>query len=163
MRALPGRILVAVMVAVMPAACGDGQGGDGGEEAMIYSAAIRFVMEEATEGKRPERPVFVVGVEEGIPLKVQVGVVQRLEEFADVRFVDDRSEAIVEEEPRRPVRQQGMLLILGPIERDGKGRAELRAERYERADDVTVYQVVATQTDGRWQVEKGLDGSKVAE
>ena len=105
---------------------GAGCGGSGGEElsrdAQVYVAAIRDVL---TEEPPPEDPdmlpvVYVVGVgEERIPADVQADVAAELHDDADVRFADERSEAVLKDEADAPVRDDGLLLAVGALAPEG--------------------------------------------
>lgn len=76
-----------------------------------YAEVIRFFVERADlEDETPTVFVEPLGEGLGIGLDTQASIVSATEEFADVRFIDDRSEALDDE----GVRDDGIFLGLGP-------------------------------------------------
>ncbi len=68
--------------------------------------------------KKAELPtVYVEPLGDGfvIDLAVQAGVVKNLTPVAEVRFIDNRVEAVQTDEPGQPVKANGMLVGLGPL------------------------------------------------
>lgn len=69
----------------------------------------------------PEHPdavpiVYVVsGSEEPFSAPVQARVASNVNDEVDVRFADDRDEAVDAEQPGAPVRDRGILLIIGKV------------------------------------------------
>lgn len=153
MTRLRSTLLCAVTVAVAVSGCESGSHQDE-SVAEIYSAAIRWLVDDASD----ERPasfekVFVEAVDEDpIPLAVQAEVVRRLEDETAVRFIDTREEAIDSAEPGDPVRDDGMLIGLGPVGDTGHRPVRVYAERYLDLIDVVAYEIGLELTDGRWQV-----------
>jgi hypothetical protein len=80
---------------------------------------------------------------------VQAGVVEELHDFATVRFVDDATDAIDEDDVRQPVVDHGVLVKLGPIPAAGD-RVEVDAERYESNDSHEQYAVRVTRSGATW-------------
>lgn len=80
--------------------------------------------------------VFVEPLGDGyvIDLAVQARVVITLETVAHVRFIDHRDEAIDEDKPGKPVRENGMLVGLGPIVTGGATERTVQARRYLQPD-----------------------------
>ena len=61
--------------------------------------------------------------ESDIDATVQADVASELHDVADVRFADERSEALDEDEPGMPVRDDGVLVAIGDVaERGRSGR-----------------------------------------
>ncbi|NNC81442.1 MAG: hypothetical protein HKN94_14965 [Acidimicrobiales bacterium] len=88
---------------------------------------------------------------DGVPLQVQVDVVAEFLDVYDVRFVDEREEALDDEFVRLPVRRGGVLVGLSPIV-EGTNPT-LRVELYADLRDVRAYQyTVAELDDGQWGV-----------
>lgn len=130
----------------------------------VYAAVIQAVAEEgpgefmSLEG-HAERVVYAgpLGDEVEIPLGVQVMVVEALREndFATVRFVDDREEAVDASVEAEPVLEDGVLVLLGDVPEDGPTTVE--AELYVTADDVEDFAAHAAEESDSWVVT-GLDG-----
>lgn len=91
-----------------------------GDTADAYAVVVRwFVDNSAATGGNPDvNPVVLIearGEGVGIGLETQVALVAAADEFADVRFIDDRSEAMDGGEVRDGV----ILLALGSAITDG--------------------------------------------
>jgi hypothetical protein len=86
-----------------------------------------------------------------VPAEVQVEVVKALLDEADIRFLDNRDEAIHADEPGEPVKDDGLLLAMSPVPEDGR-RVELDVERYRSTDDAAEYVVVLRGGDPSWTV-----------
>ncbi len=69
-----------------------------------------------------------------IDLAVQARVVTVLDTVARVRFIDHRAEAIDEDLPGKPVRENGMLVGLGPIVAGDADQRTVQARRYLKPD-----------------------------
>lgn len=132
----------------------------------IYAATVSAIVDEAGPTRSDsgdadaDRTVFLQAHEEtAISAEVQVGVVNELDEWANVRFIDDPGEAISDEDGA-PVRDDGVLIWLGAVS-DGEVDAELVADRYMSADETYVYDVAVRRQGGEWNVEQPLDGVRV--
>jgi hypothetical protein len=104
---------VVVGVALLAAACGsDGEPTNEGSTHDAYAAVIRWFVDRLP-GDAEQHVVFIEARGEGvgIDLDTQAAVVEVSQPFADVRFIDDRSEAIDAD----GVRDGGVLLGLGPV------------------------------------------------
>jgi hypothetical protein len=110
---------LAVVVAVGATACGDGEPGETERAAGIYSAVVRAAVgDEPFVGLAdPLRlVVWIYPLEDrSIELAVQVKVLEQLEDFATVRFVDAFDEAVDGNGPDRPVLEDGIAVGLGPV------------------------------------------------
>ncbi len=125
----------------------------------IYGAVLAALVAEqpvATTAPGAMPVVYVAPLDKRyrIGLGDQAEVLERLRLVVDVRFVDDRAEAIDDKRPERPVRDGAVLVELGPVinEKDGYS-LHLR-----RSGDVTVPQersAVVTRADGTWAVVLG--------
>lgn len=111
---------------VLAAAVGAGCDGSSREElsrdAQVYLAAIRDVLDDEAPADDPDvlPVVYVIGVgEERIAADVQAEVAVELDEEADVRFADRRSEAVLKDEDDVPVRDQGLLIAVGALAPEG--------------------------------------------
>jgi len=143
-----------LVAAVLFGGCRDGTSAEEGSIAGLYSAAVRWLVEEANEGESPapER-VFIEAVgEEGIPLEVQAEVVSQLKDVISVRFIDAREEAIVIDEPGDPIRDGGVLLGLGDVTDIDRSPVRLYADRYRDVYDVVAYELLFDRRGGTWQV-----------
>lgn len=141
-------------------ACGTPDSSDE-RTAGVYAAVIAAVAEEgpgefrALEG-HAERVVYAGPLEDDveIPLEVQVAVVEELrnEDYATVRFVDDREEAVAAGTEGEPVLEDGVLVLLGDVSENGEATVE--AELYVHADDVAGFTVHADEASGDWSVTR---------
>ncbi|MGH8986957.1 MAG: hypothetical protein ACRDY6_24260 [Acidimicrobiia bacterium] len=98
-----------------------------------------------------DRVVFVGPINEDvdISLGVQAAVVEDLDEFATIRFVDDKSEAIDSGETE-PVIDDGILVLLGAV--PAGDSPSVRAVRYVDVDDVARFRVTVEGSRERWTV-----------
>ena len=152
--------MLLIALALVAAACGgdDGDGdGDGSErsapEAEVYTAVIRELA-PATPGQVAEeldRDVFVGPLNEEVDLSlgVQASVVDNLEDFATIRFVDDKKEALGSDETEAVI-DDGVLLLLGRV--PAGDSPAVRATRYVDVDDVTRFRVTVEGSGERWRV-----------
>jgi hypothetical protein len=95
--------------------------------------------------------VYVEGRDEVIDLETQAGVVTELEDEIDVRFVDERGEAVEEDDPGEPVRGDSVLLRLGPVSTGGDP-VEVEVERYRSLDDVEELRLELARRGEGWTV-----------
>lgn len=170
------RSLVAAVVAL--AACGSvlvactddepSAGQDPTERLVaIYAATITEVatdtgaLPDADDEDAPQVMVFLQTHEDAqINADVQVGVVSGLEDWANVRFIDEVDEALSEDDEGTTVRDDGILIGLGPVS-DGEVTADLVADRWVSDDETYVYDVAVRRQGGEWMVEQPLDGMRV--
>lgn len=125
-------------------------------EARVYAAVIEALApdgpEPSPETDEPDRVVYAgsLDVDGPIPLEVQAAVVEELVEFATVRFVDEKAEAIDDAEENEPVLEDGVLVLLGAVP---NGRSpSVTAERYVDRDDAERFRVSLERSDGDWTV-----------
>jgi hypothetical protein len=140
------------------ASCSAGHGPDANDRAIaIYSVVIRTVTQPA--GGPPttvaHAPVFVVAADtrSRLSLEVQAGIVEELHDFATIRFVDKRAEAIDETDPRKAVADRGILLTLGKIP-SGSSDVNVQVQRYERAGTTASYTVSLHLSGSTWTLAR---------
>lgn len=94
-------------------------------EAQVYVATIREVADEQPPAEPDVLPVvYVISIaEEEIAADVQAEVAAALNDDVEVRFADDRSETVLEDEANIPVRDDGVLLALGALATEGESVA----------------------------------------
>jgi hypothetical protein len=146
-------LFVAVVLGV--AACGADHRTAADDRAIaIYSTVIRVVAPPGgtTPSTPLSDPVFVVAADTRSPisLQVQTGIVDVLHNFATIRFVDERSEAIDSADPHQPVHQGGVLITLGKIP-PGRTHVTIEAQRYERIDRATTYRISLQRVGASWK------------
>lgn len=152
--------LVAITLAVV--SCGSDGADATDRDARVYVSVIRALAPgEPDERGQPDpaattgeldRVIYVgpLDEEQAIPLEVQAAVVEQLVDFATVRFVDERAEAIDDRDHRAPVLEEGVLVLVGPV--PAGGRPTVDAERYVDAGDAARVRVSLEATDGDWDV-----------
>ena len=122
--------------------------------AEIYATAIQWLLDDGdvAAGTTDVRVFIEASGDEPIPLEVQAGVVNRLEDSMAVRFIDARDEAIDTSEPGDPVREDGFLIGLGPITDTERVPVGLYADRYRDVRDIVAYELALDRRGGDWQV-----------
>lgn len=155
---LLGALAVAAITTVA-AGCGDDEAAGpvpvGAErEAAILEAVVREVGvgEPPAEGE-PLPVVYVVGADDvTFDIGVQAGVAQAVTELAELRFADSRTEVVDEADESLPVRDDGVLLAVGPIPAEGRRSADVPVERYLSLEDHVDLVVSVTWRDLSWTV-----------
>ena len=141
------------------------------DAAEVYSAILRQLLVEQDNANSPGPPsgsqgsggdtapeplrsVFVEPLGDGyvIDLAVQARVVKALEALTEVRFIDNRAEAVDLDEPGQPVRDQGMLVSLGPIVRASDAQRTVPVRRYLGPKDHEDLLVTVTASGEDWVV-----------
>lgn len=130
-----GRLALAMTAVLTVSACNSGGPNEHERQASIYAAIIQALAPDTPPdpGAEPEefdRVVYAGSLrdDEDIPLEVQAAVVEALEDFATVRFIDVRSEAIDDTADGEPVIEDGVLVLLGSVPSGPSPSVE--AERY---------------------------------
>jgi hypothetical protein len=148
-------LLVATTVAIGSCSSEGGQSVE--RSAHVYAAVIRALVSEPpghpdTEAEERDRVVYAgpLGGKVEVSLEVQVAVVEELEEFATIRFVDSRNEAIDDDERGEPVREHGALVLLGSIP-DGRS-VSIEAARYVDVDETARFRVTVERSGRKWTV-----------
>lgn len=153
-------LAVAGLAPLVVNSCGSDGSPTTERDADVYAAVIRALADEPPDPWRDrtdidderQRVVFAGPLDEeiAISLEVQAAVVEALDDLATIRFVDQRTEAIDDDEEGQPVLEGGMLVLLGTVP---AGRSpSVDAERYLALDDAVQYVVTAEQSDGEWTV-----------
>lgn len=148
--------LVAITLAVV--SCGSDGADATDRDAGVYVAVIRALAPGEAGERTPggtidelDRVVYVGPLDDAqhIPLEVQAAVVEQLDELATVRFVDERAEAIDDDDEEAPVLEDGVLVLVGPV--PAGARPSVDAERYVDAGDAARLRVRLEPTDGAWE------------
>jgi hypothetical protein len=138
--------------------CGSGGGPSEDErEANVYALVIRTLASDEPIGTDAtpdelDRIVYVgsLDAERTISLDVQAAVVETLEDFATIRFVDEMGEAIDDSADGEPVLEDGVLLVLGAVP---TGRSpSVEAERYVDLNDDQHFRIGFERSNGEWSV-----------
>ncbi len=124
-------------------------------EAGIYAAVIRAtVPPENGEGDDVTREIFVWR-EPAVPLELQASILQELDEYERVRFIDDPEEAIEADAPMA-VRNDGVYLEFTALQATQQ-EAHVDVLRYfdeARQDELVV---VLVRSGGAWSVDTITD------
>lgn len=128
-------VALGLSLALASAAC-DPSTETGEREAAAYTGLVKTVVGPEPFAELDDRRDLVVWIyplgDDPIDLDVQVEVLERLEDFATVRFVDEFVEAVLEDETGMPVLEDGVAVGLGPLRQD---LSQARVERYESEAD----------------------------
>ena len=110
------------LAGVVGTACDGGSSEDLSRSAQVYVATIREVVGQQPPPDEPDAlaVVYVMPVgETTIGADVQAEVIGELRDDADVRFADERAEAVEEDGEGEPVRDGGVLVAVGELTPDG--------------------------------------------
>lgn len=138
------------------ASCTSESAPDGPDRSVqIYAAVLTWLLEhEAPVAPGPseerERPLVYVdhlGPEQ-LDLQVQIELVSRFDEEYELRFIDATSEALDSERINAPVRQDRLLIGLGPV--PDTFPFSVRAEVYRNARDIDAYRFEVVRWTGEW-------------
>jgi hypothetical protein len=141
--------MVAAVAVGAVAGCGGGGDASGPEpDASAYAAALAPSMPVADPEEHPN--VFVAPFEETLALEEQVAIIEILGEDFDVKFVDDAASAVDTDAVGRPVRDDGLLIVLGTL--PAEPPYVVRVEEYRREDDVSARLVTLVWRTDRWVV-----------
>jgi hypothetical protein len=145
------RGLAAASLAVL-AACGSSAAArnDGDQRvAAVYRAVILAIADPQPDAEH--KPVVFVAPRpdaKTIPLTVQASVVEGLADEVSVRFVDDDKEAIDGTVDGEPVKEEGVLLRLGPVAAGDP--VEVTADRYRTLTDQALVTLSARSNGEDW-------------
>jgi hypothetical protein len=103
-------------------------------EAAVVTEIVRAVADDVPVDDERLPVVFVVGPDGTIDIEVQAGVAEALVDEVDVRFADERSEAIDESTEDLVVREGGALVVLDEVPPEGR-TFDVEAIRYFAAED----------------------------
>jgi len=144
-------------VALAMGSCGSGGPNEHERAADIYAAVIQALAPDEPAGpgaetEELERVIYAGSLDEErvISLEVQAAVVEMLEDFATIRFVDEKSEAIDDTADGEPVLDDGVLVLLGAVP---AGRSpSIDAERYVDLDDDEHFRISLERSDNAWSI-----------
>jgi hypothetical protein len=149
-----GTVLVTIVGTALGAGCNGSGGDDTSRAAQVYVATIRDVLADEPPPEDPDvlPVVYVVGVgERAIPADVQAEVAVELDDDADIRFADERSEALLEDEDHVPVRDDGLLIAVGELA-DDVDPVEITVEVYRSDDDWSKVLLTVSRRSSQWTV-----------
>ncbi len=87
----------------------------------VYDSIVQWFADESTDDPEP-LPVFIEPRGEGatIQLDVQAELIKSAQDFATVKFIDSRDEALVtDEDGKTVVADDGILIRLAPVVEEG--------------------------------------------
>lgn len=141
-----GSVLATLLI--VPA-CSQTSGSGGVGDAAVYVAVIRRVAVVA--GADLPAVVFAESLPGAkLSLADQAAIVKAFDGATEVRFIDDRVEAIDADEPSAPVRRNGVLVQLSKVEASSVG-AQVKAVRYVDRNDEQTLCVQLRQSDQGWE------------
>jgi hypothetical protein len=149
LRAIP----VAAVAMLLASSCDDSSDSEMSRSTPVYVAVVDAALDQVATPPGDELPVvYVVPVgETAIDASVQADVADAFHERADVRFADERSEAIVEDEEELPVRDEGVLVAIGDIAESGEP-IEVEVEVYRSVDDSSRWVLTLARRSSQWTV-----------
>jgi hypothetical protein len=117
-----------------------------------YTAVVRWLLtNEMGDDPDPELALFLESLTaDEIPLEVQVEMIGLLEEFENVRFIDEHEEAVDIDLVGFPVHDDGLLIALGALGPDDP--AVVRAEIYRSSDEISAFRFTLVESDSGWRV-----------
>jgi hypothetical protein len=146
---------LAGVLVVVAASCDGPADEEMSREAQIYLAAVRQVIAEQAppaSGDDELPVVYVVPVgESDIGATVQAEVAGELREQAEVRFADDRSEAVLEDDEGMPVRDEGTLIAIDEVPAEGEP-IDVEVEVYRSAADSSKVVFTFAPRSSQWAV-----------
>ncbi len=144
----------AAVTVVALGGCGASSDAEDFQPADVYVATIERVLADETPGNGTDGlpVVYVVPLgEHEIDATVQAEVASELHDVADVRFADERSEALDEDEPGQPVRDEGLLVAIGEVV-EQRGPVEVEVEVYRSEGDSSSRVFTVSRRGSRWTV-----------
>jgi len=149
-------ILVAALVFALTA-CNGGQSDavadSDDREVGVYTVVLDWLIEGAVAvGEEDAADLFVASrAEAPIDVDVQVMLVDSFTEKVPLRFVDGWSEAVLEEEPDRPILDGSMMVGLGAVDPEGDV-VEIYADRYFSESRAEAWIVTLELSGESWQI-----------
>lgn len=149
------RLLAAFVVAGVLIGCADSAEVDTTErDAAIYRSVIADLANRSGVVPDDSEDLPVLFIEafdaEGIDLPVQVEVVGGFVDQYEIRFIDDRDEALDIDLEGMPVRANSLLIGVGPIVVDGD--VTVRGELYSTEDAVSAHRYTLAGRNTRWSL-----------
>jgi hypothetical protein len=155
MGARAGLLFVAALLAVATACSGSAAKAKDTNVADVYTAVLRQLL-PASAGEEDKRVVYVAPFAEqkAFALETQVDVIANMAKEADVRFVDELSEAVTDD-PGDPAKGTEVLL-LGPVTATGTAgtTVEVDAQRYLSESEQVKYRFQVSSNDETWTAEQ---------
>lgn len=149
-------MLAAVLAATGAAGCDGSAREQMSRDAQVFVAAIRDVVDDQPPPADPDvlPVVYVIGVgEEEIAADVQAEVAVELKDDIDVRFADERSEAVRANEDHAPVRDEGVLIAMGALPPDrGAEAVDVTVEVYRSDADWSKRVLTVGRRSSQWTV-----------
>jgi hypothetical protein len=132
-----GRIALLGAVLVGSACSESSADGESSRDAAVVEAVIRTLVAEMPVEPDVKPVVYVVGLDGGgFSIDVQAAVAAALVDDVELRFADDREEAILDDVEQLPVRDDGTLIVIGAVPPEGN-EVEVVVERYVDEEDHT--------------------------
>jgi hypothetical protein len=153
--------LIGALVLPVMAGCGsdDSPNTDLGPKewkASVYTSVLREVALPAAHRSMPdtEKPIVFLATSDGsgIGLEVQAIIARDLKDEADLRIEDDVTAVVLEDEDRKPVRDDGLLVTVTPLPDDQTNRVDLTVALYFDEFDESTVAVVMTRASTAWNV-----------
>jgi hypothetical protein len=152
------RAAAASAISMILVACSAGadnpRAGDG-REAAVYESVLAWMLDEEPQRSSDERTGWTMYVEsryeEPIAVGVQALVVEALDDRVVVRFIDERAEAVEEDDEWQPVRDNGILVGLGGVPPEGD-TVNVYVDRYRDIDDVDAFDIAVRRRGDTWEV-----------
>jgi hypothetical protein len=153
--------LVGALVLALIAGCSSDDSPDtdlGPKEwkASVYTSVLREVALPAAHRSMPdtEKPIVFLATSDGsgIGLEVQAIIARDLKDEADLRIEDDITAVVLEDEDRKPVRDDGLLVTVTPLPDDQRDRVELTVALYFDEFDESTVDVSMSRSSTTWSV-----------
>jgi hypothetical protein len=128
-----------------------------------YTTVVRWLLvNEMGADPDPELALFFESLTaDEIPLEVQVEMIGLLDEFANVRFIDEHEEAVDLDLVGFPVHDGGLLIGLGAIGPDDP--LVVRAEMYRNQDEISAFRFTLVESGSGWRVDADPENVPVEE
>jgi hypothetical protein len=144
----------AAVITIALAGCGSSSDAEDSRPADVFVATIERVLADEPPLPDPDElpVVYVVPLGESeIGATVQADVASEMHEVADVRFADESSEALDEDEPGQPVRDDGVLIAIGDVAERGNP-VEIEVDVYRSEDDSSSLLFTVSRRSSQWTV-----------
>lgn len=121
-------------------------------QAGVYVATVRALVPSDAPDDAVDDAVFLgTEADDGLALALQAEILEALDDYEQIRFVDSRAEALEEREPLEPVRNEGVYLEFQSVEIRGD-TADARVLRYEDATTQDRVELVLERAGTTWSV-----------